>query len=36
MITACLMLGNTNGGIVIEDGVFGRNTILSCKDGDII
>ena len=29
--------GNTNGGIVIEDGVFlGRNTILSCKDGDII
>jgi acetyltransferase-like isoleucine patch superfamily enzyme len=29
--------GNTNSGIVIEDGVFlGRNTILSCKDGDII
>ena len=29
--------GITNNGILIEDGVFiGRNTILSCKDGDII
>ncbi len=29
--------GSTNTGIIIEDGVFlGRNTILSCKDGDII
>ena len=29
--------GSTNTGIVIEDGVFlGRNTILSCKDGDIV
>ncbi|MDD3520894.1 MAG: DapH/DapD/GlmU-related protein [Actinomycetota bacterium] len=29
--------GSTNKGIIIEDGVFlGRNTILSCKDGDII
>src|SRR5262249_9600657 len=28
--------GNTNRGIRIGDGVFiGRNTILSCKDGDI-
>jgi len=28
--------GRTNGGIRIGDGVFiGRNTILSCKDGDI-
>ncbi len=29
--------GDGNEGIFIEDGVFiGRNTILSCKDGDII
>jgi len=29
--------GGTNEGIVIEDGVFiGRNSILSCKNGDII
>lgn len=29
--------GTTNAGIVIEDGVFvGRNTILSCKNGDIV
>lgn len=29
--------GSTNSGIIIEDGVFlGRNTILSCKNGDII
>lgn len=29
--------GNTNKGIVLEDGVFvGRNTILSCKNGDIV
>src|SRR5690606_23578589 len=29
--------GTTNKGIVIEDGVFvGRNTILSCKNGDIV
>jgi acetyltransferase-like isoleucine patch superfamily enzyme len=28
--------GTTNGGITIGDGVFvGRNTILSCKNGDI-
>jgi acetyltransferase-like isoleucine patch superfamily enzyme len=28
--------GTTNRGIVLEDGVFlGRNTILSCKNGDI-
>jgi len=28
--------GETNGGITIGDGVFvGRNTILSCKNGDI-
>ena len=29
--------GTTNAGIVLEDGVFvGRNTILSCKNGDIV
>ena len=29
--------GSTNTGIVLEDGVFvGRNTILSCKNGDIV
>jgi acetyltransferase-like isoleucine patch superfamily enzyme len=29
--------GRTNAGIVLEDGVFvGRNTILSCKNGDIV
>ncbi len=29
--------GTDNRGIVIEDGVFiGRNTILSCKNGDIV
>jgi acetyltransferase-like isoleucine patch superfamily enzyme len=29
--------GTTNSGIVLEEGVFlGRNTILSCKNGDIV
>lgn len=29
--------GTTNSGIVLENGVFvGRNTILSCKNGDIV
>ena len=29
--------GTTNSGIVLADGVFvGRNTILSCKNGDIV
>lgn len=29
--------GTHNAGIVLEDGVFlGRNTVLSCKDGDIV
>ena len=29
--------GSSNAGIVLEDGVFvGRNTILSCKNGDIV
>jgi acetyltransferase-like isoleucine patch superfamily enzyme len=29
--------GTDNGGIIIGDGVFvGRNTILSCKNGDIV
>jgi acetyltransferase-like isoleucine patch superfamily enzyme len=29
--------GTANGGILLEDGVFvGRNTILSCKNGDIV
>ena len=29
--------GTTNNGILLEDGVFvGRNTILSCKNGDIV